>query len=132
MTYKNKTLKEDILKIIEKYKKENGEIFIQLSYNFEDSYTEGFYDGTEITNEDENSLDNLIVFFKNCNIFCCIWGFGDVKFYFHVKFKLTCCFTSEGYEDEGGGEVEYEITEEGFNQIKYGETNKFIKSLNDA
>ena len=120
------TLKKEILDIIEKYTKDNGEINIQLYYNFEDSFTEGVYDETKLDKNDEEKLCELMPQFKYCEDFLGIWGYGKVTIYFHKEFKLTCCFESWGYDDEGGGKIEFEITNEGFEKIKFGTTEKYM------
>ena len=129
--FQNTTLKKEILDVVEKYTKNNGEINIQLYYNFEDSYTEGVYDETELEENDEDKLCSLMPQFKHCEDFCAIYGYGKVTIYFYKGFKLTCCFESWGFhdEDDAGGKIEFEITNKGFKKIKFGSTEKNYKSL---
>ena len=80
--FKNTTLKTEILDVVGKYTKDNGEINIQLYYNFEDSYTEGVYDETKLEENDEDKLCELMPQFKYCEDFCEIYGYGKVTIIF--------------------------------------------------
>ena len=79
-------------------------------------------------------MEELIFEFKECEYFNSMYGYGNVRFYFHEKFKLTCCFTSYGFDEDTDDELqehEYEINENGFEIIKiwFERTSEFIENL---